>query len=292
MSGIRKGKSRSEELLESLRMPESFRDSSLPKGVFSYSQYMMFRRCARAYEFKYVLGISEPSRPRMVRGSALHRGIEFALRKKQEGGTVHLEEMKEKIRTEFEKQRGEVQDWGEDKPDLVRQEALSLYEAFHTSALSRIQPVAVEKGFAVRFGGVPMVGFVDVVDRQPMMEVKNLPPEVAELAPHANVVVDFKSSAAKWSEKELRSDVQLTLYAAAERTPRVRVDQLIPYKRGATYVAGESIRTPTDVAVLEEDLGEVAAFVRKGIFPMTSIDSWACTAGQCAFWTLCRGRRR
>jgi hypothetical protein len=293
MANITK-KSRTHELIESLKLPKDFLDPKLPKGSFSHSQYNQFKKCGRAYEFKYVLGVMGPSTSSMSRGSAVHKGIEAALKRKMETGRVlPLEDAKNEVNAEFDQRAQDVTDWDDLKPEGVKKEALALYEAYHINALPKINPVAIEKGFAVKFGGVPMVGWIDLIDEQPAMDVSKMDAKTAALVPKKRVVADTKTAKTKWSDADVRNDTQLTLYSAVEGTPHVRIDQLIPYKgKGATYVPSPSARTTGDVVVLEEDVSEVADFIRKGIFPKTEIGGWACTKKWCPYWTLCRGAKQ
>jgi hypothetical protein len=228
----------------------------------------------------------------MVRGSAVHKAIEAALKAKMSGKNSSLGALQDLTWREFDGRAIEVRTWGEKNPEELRRQALGLLAAFHASALPNINPVAVEKGWAARFGGVPMVGWIDLIDEQPALDVSRLSRRAAALSPKRREVVDTKTSERKWSADDVRKAPQLTLYSAVERTPFVRVDQLVPYQRGAAYVPSGSERTATDIAVLEEDVAEVAGFIERGIFPMTTIDSWACNAQWCAYWTLCRGRKR
>ena len=285
-------KGRVERLLEELKVPDDFRDENLPVGVFSHSQYSAFRICGRAYEFRYLLRAPSPPSPEMVRGSAVHKAVEAALKAKMSGRNISLGALQDLIVREFDARAIEVQDWGERNPDELRMQALQLHAAFYLNALPSIHPVAVEKGWAARFGGVPMVGWIDLIEEQPAMDVSRLTPRAAALSPKKRVVVDTKTSEKRWSADNVRKNPQLTLYSAVERTPFVRVDQLVPYQRGAAYVPSGSERTATDIAVLEEDVAEVAGLIERGIFPMTTIDSWTCNAHRCAYWTLCRGRKR
>jgi hypothetical protein len=247
--------------------------------------------CGEAYQFKYVQGLPSPGSGSMTRGSAVHKGIEAALRKKMKGDPVLVVvEACEIVGQEFDARSAEVLDWGKTTAEACKTEAVQLYEAFHVGGLNRFNPTAVEKGFAVNFGGVPLVGFIDALDEQPAITVAGMDPELAKLAPKKKVVVDFKTSATKWSDNDVRTDTQLTLYAAVERTPYIRIDQLIPYKRGAQYVRAESERTAEDIAILEDDVGEVAQRIRQGIFPKADIGAWNCGPTKCPYWSMCRGK--
>jgi hypothetical protein len=116
--------------------------------------------------------------------------------------------------------------------------------------------------------------------------------EDLELAPKRLVTADLKTGRAKWSENEVARDPQLTLYSHVEGSPYVRIDQLLTQKKGPTFLQAESTRTPQDAEVLVEHINQVAEFVRKGVFPMTQIDNWACNKQHCSFYHLCRGKKK
>jgi hypothetical protein len=290
--------SRTQKLLRELKVPADFGDPALPKGFFSHSQYVSWKICGKAYEFKYVLQEKTPNYAPTTRGTAVHAGIEYALKAKLLKKEFTLEQAREVVSKTFDREAENVLDWGKDDndqavdPGKIKDQAMKLFEAFAVHALPKINPLGVEKGFAKKFGDVPVVGWIDLIDEQPAMAAPGMTKEQLELAPKKRVTADTKTGRAKWSEHELRTDTQLTLYSGVEGTPDVRVDQLLAQKKGCTYVRGESVRTPQDVTILTEDINEVAGFVKKGVFPMACIDHWACNALHCSFWHLCRGRKR
>lgn len=290
--------SRTQKLLRQLKVGADFGDSGLPTGYFSHSQYVSWKICGKAYEFKYVKKMRNPGSPQMAKGTAVHAGIEFMLINKRLGNIPTLAQAEAVVSDVFEKQVTEVPDWGEDdegrpiEPGHIKDRAVELLRTFAKHALPKINPIAIEEGFAVKLGGVPMIGWIDLVDAQPALIVPSDDPDLANIAPLKHVTVDFKTGRAKWSENELRTDTQMTLYATVRGTPHVRVDQLLDMKKGAVYVQGHSTRTPEDSAVLVDDLNEVVDFIKRGIFPSCSIDSWACTPKHCAYYGECRGKKR
>lgn len=283
--------SRTDTLLRQLKVDASFLDPKLPKGFFSNSQYNSWLICGKAYEFKYVQKISTPDYAATTRGSAVHAGVEHMLRAKMAKTPALIEEGQEIVSKAFDEKAAGVLDWGEEDPGKIKDLALDLFKAYTTYALHRINPVAVEEGFAKRVGDVPMIGWIDLVDEQPSLDVNGLSEEDAALAPKRLVVADLKTGRAKWSEKEVNLDPQLTLYSLVRNTPYVRVDQLIAHKKAPTFLSAESVRTPHQIEVLVDHYNEVADFVKKGIFPKTQVDNWACNKEHCSFYTLCRGKR-
>lgn len=283
--------SRTEALLRQLGVDKSFLDPKLPKGFFSNSQYNSWLICGKAYEFKYVQQISTPDYASTSRGNAVHAGVEYVLKAKMAGSAFTVDEGKEVVSRTFEEKAKGVLDWGDEEPGKVKDLSIQLFNAYAIYALPKINPVAIEKGFAKRVGDVPMVGWIDLLDEQPAIPVAGMAPEDVALAPKRIVTADLKTGKAKWSEKEVALDPQLTLYSHIEGTPDVRIDQLIAHKKAPTFIQAESTRTPKDAEVLIEHVNEVAEFVKKGVFPKTTIDNWACNKDHCSFYHLCRGKK-
>lgn len=264
-------------------IPPDLVDEYLPSGVFSHSQYTTYKNCPRAYEFKYVLKETTPTSHVMFRGTSVHAGAEEAHKKIIETRQVPaLEAMRAFVGDTFEKEKEEVSDWGEEKQGAVKDQALALYTRYHLSNLHLLRPVAAEAPFVVRVGTVPVLGYIDLVEKQTTFgHPKEDDPET---------VVDLKTSNAKWSEADVAKSTQMTLYSIVKGTPFVRIDNLV-FTKSPTFHRFESSRNSHDKRVFIEDLEETADLVKRGIFPKTAIDSWACSERWCAFWSKCRGRR-
>jgi len=291
MSNVKE--SRTEALLRQLNVTAAdFLDPKLPKGFFSNSQYNSWLICGRAYEYKYVQQIATPDYVATTRGSSVHSGVEHMLRAKMAGTPSTVEAEQAVVAASFDAKARGVLDWGDEDAGKVKDLALALFKAYTTYGLAKTNPIAVEKGFAAKAGDVPMVGWIDLIDEQPAIQVPGMSTQDAAAAPKRKVIVDLKTSKAKWSENEVRLDPQLTLYAHIESTPMVRIDQLISHKsKPPTFLQAESFRTPRDVEIMVEHVGEVADLVKKGVFPKTQIDNWSCNVQHCSFWTLCRGKK-
>jgi CRISPR/Cas system-associated exonuclease Cas4 (RecB family) len=272
---------------------EDFKDPKLPKGTFSHSQYTQYKICAKQYEFKYVQGMRGPPSPNMGRGTSIHKAVEMAIKAKIAGQPIpDIKDLNEILIKEFDEKTQSVVNWDDQDPGEVKKEAVEAYRTFHLYALPKLNPIAVEKGFAVKVGTVPMVGYIDLIETVPAITIPGMSPEEQALAPTTPVVVDLKTTRASWGDEKVRKNTQLTLYTHVEGVPNARIDQLVLLKKGPVYKPSATSRTPQDAAVFIEDLEETVDLVKKGIFPKTTIDSWACNEKQCPFWTLCRGRKK
>jgi len=291
--------SRTDRLLRELKILDGFLDAKLPSGYMSISQLNAYANaCARAYQYRYV--DREPGRRSgaMSRGVAVHNGIETLLRKKLNKEAITADTIKETealVEDSYMRMAADVTRWdGEDNINSVKEETLRYYNLFVKDALPKLNPIAIEKGFAVKFGEVPVIGWIDMVDNVPAIPTERLAPEYADQGPIKKVVVDFKTARAKWSPQDLARDVQLTAYSMVEGTPFVRVDQLINYKaksKQATFLQEEAVRTPEDGAILVDFFGETADLIKKGVFPKVSPEHWSCSEKHCPYWSKCRGKK-
>ena len=286
-------KSRTQQLMLDLGVTEDFFDKRLPKGVFSHSQYSAYKRCGSFYERRYIQGKSSPAGAAAGRGSAIHSGVELVLKAKMAKQPLpDIKTLRQYVSDAFDTSTKNIVWEPDEKPEAIRNAAIRAFEVYHLHAVPKINPVAIEKGFAKKIGDVPMVGWIDLIDEVPVIDVPGLDPEAKALAPKKLVIVDTKSTKTTWGEDKVRKNTQLTLYSDIEGVPDVRIDQLVMAVKGPIYKPSVSVRTAQDIAVLTEDIQETVDAIGKGFFPKTSIDgSWACNERFCPFWGECRGKK-
>lgn len=275
-----------------IQVPAGFGDPQLPnKEYFSHSQFAMYRRCARQFEYRYVLGIRQPPGIAMTQGSVIHAGAEQTHRHTIEHGTpLQLAAAESVISDTFDRMQESIEDWGDNKPSRIKELTLHHFRVYYTQSVPLVRPKAVEEAFAVKVGTVPMVGFIDLIDEVMLdRESDTLVPGEGPLV--TEVVADLKFTGRKWVPDKLRHDTQLTLYAHVKGIPRVRIDFLLDQKSGTRYVQERSLRTPQDAKNFEEDLEESVDLIKKGIFPRCDPTSWVCTPRFCGYYERCRGPR-
>ncbi len=273
-----------------LELPDDFRVDWLPKGTFSHSQYNTFKKCGQAYYYKYIEGVPSPGSSRLARGKAVHRMVETALRQKMAGRVATLAEVRSLANDVVKEETQDVVYEEGESEETVRNGVVDAYTEYHVKALAKVNPVAVEEPFAVRIAGVPMIGYIDLIDEVPAVSVAGLSPEDVAAAPKAKVVVDLKATSKSWSQDQVDANPQLTLYAHVVGTTEVRIDNLVQLKTGVAYRPMTSRRDQSDVDNYVEDLDETVRMIRAGIFPKTALDGWAC--GSCEYWNICRGRNK
>jgi len=261
-------------------IPPELVDSGLPGGAFSHSQYETYKSCGRAYEYKYIKEQRTPPGPQMARGTAIHAAVETALRHKQQHGAAPALDVQLAVAADaFDKAKEAVETWGDEEPGKVKDVALRLYRVYHAEGLSKVTPIEIEEPFVVKVGTVTVRGVIDLVDLE-----KSEPADPGRL-----VVADLKTSAAKWSEGDVKNDPQLSLYTAVKRLPHGRIDNLVNTKTPALHRLSTT-RGAREHRNLIEDYEQTVDAIKKGFFLMASFDSWKCTPKWCNYYGQCRGR--
>jgi len=264
--------------------PPDFMDPGLPSGVMSPSQFDTYRKCPRRYEFRHIHKLISPPGIAMIKGTAVHKGAEVTHRQTLATGTpMGLVEATQAVSDSFDHETPNIEDWGEEKPGLIKDKALKAFTVYYREAVPNIHPVKVEHTFAKKIGTVPFRGVIDLVD-----SVKE-EAFVEGVQPMVEVVSDLKVTGMRWPEQRVRQSAQLTFYAYVEETFRVRYDFILEQKSGIKYDMNRSVRTAHDFKLLIEDVEEVADLIKKDIFPRCDPTGWNCTPKFCGYYDRCRG---
>jgi hypothetical protein len=268
--------------------PPDFLDPGLPKGVLSPSQFGMYKRCARQYEYAYVKGLRRPPGIAMLKGTAIHKGAEVVHKHTiATGQRMTMEAAVQEVADEFEEGLEKVEKDPEVNVGAVKDRTLANFRIYYVQAVPLIRPVAAEKTFAAKIGTVPMRGVIDLIDRVPGEVVLGV--DDPDNPPLVEVVSDLKTTTKKWSDQMVDYSVQMTIYALVENTPRIRIDLLVDQKSGTKYVPIRALRSTREKQVIVEDVEEMANLVKKGIFPRCLPDSYVCTPRFCGYYAECRG---
>jgi hypothetical protein len=270
--------------------PPDFLDPGLPKGVISPSQFGMYKRCPRQYEYAYVKGLRRPPGISMLKGTAIHKGAEVVHKHTIATGLrMSMEQAVQEVSDEFEDGLEDVEKDPEVNVGEVKDRTLANFRIYYVQAVPLIRPVAAEKTFAAKIGTVPMRGVIDLIDRVPGDIVLGV--DDPDNPPLVEVVSDLKTTTKKWTDQMVNHSVQMTIYSLVENTPFIRVDLLIDQKSGTKYLPIRATRSNREKQVIVEDVEEMASLVKKGAFPRCLPDSWVCTQRFCGYYAECRGPR-
>jgi hypothetical protein len=140
----------------------------------------MLDRCPEQYRRRYLKG--EKSRPAgaLVWGAADHKAVGWGLEQKLLNGTLPsssdtLDFFSDAWTAAIDEHGGSSEvDWDDDKPGDLKTKAAALVKVYHEQVSPSISPVAVEHKFERHVAGVPvpLIGYVDVVTQQKVIERK------------------------------------------------------------------------------------------------------------------------
>lgn len=139
----------------------------MPKKHLSFTQLKMFARCPAQWYFRYVQGLKIPPTGAMFIGKRVDDGIAFNMEQKIEShedrATVEVLDF---LDTAFEKDKGSVEDWGQETPGEVKDSGYKALEKYHTENCPIIQPDIVQGELFIPLQGIPydFIGYMDLVD--------------------------------------------------------------------------------------------------------------------------------
>ena len=269
--------------------------------VWSNSALQTLQGCGEKFRRRYVEREYTPTRPRLVRGSAVHGTARTMMQQRQETGVLpDLDEVKDLAASAF------TAAWTKDEVVLEPgEEAEAGPQAAHDYQLDltvdlatlyrqipapRIVPVGVERRIEVRPKDmdITIAGTIDLIDGQPEGEI----------------IRDAKSAEKSPAKGMADTSEQLTMYGlirlaeVGTMPSRFTLDYLVrtPAKRDLKYVPLESTRDAEDVRVTVARLNAGIDAVTAGRFVPISGEHWSCDPKWCEFYASCpytrRGERR
>lgn len=230
-----------------------------PSAVDSY------RGCPQRYLFRHLWSLQEGPKATLTFGRVMHSTIRRVMTELKKGNALPFEEVQRIFETEWSRV-GFEDDYqeGEYKKDGIEQ-----LRAFHELALAQ-QPeiVAQEKSFELPLeNDVVLTGRIDQVNSLGGKDVE---------------IVDYKTGKPR-TERELKKDLQLGLYALAVR----EILELNPVRLVLHYLQNnerqETARDAKQLQEAQEVVQEVAAGIRAGSFPPN--EAFACRT--CAYRPIC-----
>jgi len=302
-----------EMLARAERLEPPSRGFKLPKKYMSYSQVSMYLRCPRQFYFRYVCDEKRPPGSAMSLGTGTHAAVEMTHHHLVDHAVpAPTEDLLDHFSDSFEAaiEDVEAETWEKDgvTPGSLKDMGARLVRLYNTQWAPSVRPQVldvngkevrgIEKKFEVDVAGVPMLGFIDLIDTNDA----SLTTSDAERAvlqqqgtdvPEAmrTVVSDFKTRAKSASQTDLDNDMQLTLYSFAMKIPAVRLDLLLKQKV-PKFRRVSSSRQTADHLWLKEVVHGVATAVTAGVFPPCDPLAWVCSERWCGFYADCRGKKR
>lgn len=250
---------------------------NLPKGHLSPSQVSSWLRCPKQYEIFQLNGHIAPpgiaSLP-MYKGRFFDKAMEAELRAKL-GGSPPMadEELLQVYMDTLHADEDIVQIHDLDIGKLVDSEAAVVPKLFRAARpwRERVEPIAVQAKVEIDFGGVPFVGYLDLMENERITDVKRT----------------SSKSVRRYTPDTAANSIQLVPYAVATGRPQVAwlpvVEQKFP-----TANLQEAYLVSANVARVEAIYNMVAENISAGRFPpvdKSGGDAWVCSARWCGAWS-------
>lgn len=243
----------------------------------SFSQIDRYRKCGRQYAFIYLEGLRMPPGISMIKGSSVHKGIEFnSLYKAQTRKEMPRSDIVDFAVTDFEKrvESEEVVLRDGESIGAAKDQTVDLLGLYCDEISPAIQPVHVEVEYDMSLEGLPPIkAVIDCIDEN-------------------NLIRDYKTTGKSKSQSDLDGSLQAEIYTMAYTQKfgappaGVNLDIMVEtktpkYQRLETIV--DSGRTERAKNIIRAVHGGIQA----GVFGPAPEGAWWCNPKFCGFWSRC-----
>lgn len=256
--------------------------TQLPKDHISVSQFNMFLRCPRQYQYRYVEDIKKPPGWVMITGKAGHSGLEYNnLSKLATGEKASFKDIYDVYYTAWEKSEKEEEHiiFGETKPHEAKKQGETLLKEYYTTSIDSIRiPIQVEQKLelAIPEEETTILGFADVV--------------------YPGDVKDYKFSKKTPSLTTLFNSIQLPIYGMAyketfgEYPENLSFDYFIANKKPKiatfSFAREEKFYKDTYKEIITI-IKAIKVFMQLGFF-YRNTTNFMCNPNDCGYYSNCR----
>lgn len=286
------------ELLDQQTIPEDLDTGDkyqLPTKYLSWSQMNLYMSCGERYRRRYVEGQRSPPSSNLGHGRLIHKVVEeLNARKIKDNTLMEKDEMHDLISSLMDEYAHDIEIWDPKVPDLETMDktARELLDIYHRDRYPNTRPRTVElKVGSMLDGEVPFMGYIDMVEWNPMLEPEqpiDFQDDYARLVKPTDCVTDLKATGKKYGQHRILNAMQLTLYAKVLNVDNVAFDLLVQKKK-SEFARQESIRTAQEKQHAVNVAKDVATGISAGYFPKTNPENWMCTPKWCDYYDQCRG---
>jgi len=219
----------------------------------SHNQVDDYETCPLKYHYIHILRIPLRQHHSVVYGSALHKAVEFYLRRRAAGNFTSLEDF---LRAFEDAWRNEGFLTREHEEQRKRAGIQALTRFHHEEETSGRKPAAVEQEFGFELGPTRVRGRLDRVDE----------------TPDGAVIVDYKSSDVtdqKKADQRARESLQLKIYALAWKEMTGRLPVRVELRFLESGLAGRHRPTEEDLAEARGAIEAAARGIRQRRFDPT-----------------------
>jgi DNA helicase-2/ATP-dependent DNA helicase PcrA len=247
-----------EELRRHAQPPEEVRHELPPMApdqelTVSHKQVDDYRTCPLKYQYIHVLRIPLLRHHSIVYGNALHKAVEFYLKRRVAGNFTPLDDL---LRAFDDAWRSEGFLTREHEEQRRRAGAEALRRFYHEEEASGTRPTEVEREFGFQLGSDRVRGRFDRIDEEP----------------EGAVVVDYKSSdvtETRAADRRARESLQLKIYALAQKAATGRLPARVELRFLESGVTGRHVPDGTDLEEAQAAIQAAAAGIRARRFAPT-----------------------
>jgi DNA helicase-2/ATP-dependent DNA helicase PcrA len=219
----------------------------------SHNQVDDYETCPLKYYYVHVLRIPLRQHHAIVYGNALHKAVEFYLRRRAAGSVTPLEDFLRAFEDAW-RNEGFLTREHEEQRKRAGLEALTRF--YHEEEATGGTPATVEQEFGFELGPTRVRGRFDRVDETPA----------------GAVIVDYKSSDVteqKRADQRARESLQLKIYALAWEKMTGRLPVRVELAFLESGLAGRHRPTEADLAEAREAIEAAAHGIRQRRFDPT-----------------------
>ncbi len=238
-------------------------------ALLSPSQLKTFFDCQARWKFEKIDELPSRANANLAIGSAVHEALAYQFAQKiSSGKDLPIPEVKAAFDAAWPAVLSATELTGDDNPEQLAATGRALLDVFMRQGAYRIQPIAVELEVAGAIGGVPVRGFVDVLDIDARVH-------------------DFKTRKTSPNGWEPADVFQLATYTALVpgASGEGRIHGLIKTKT-PKYVQLTRTIEAADVAAIETQYPLAQEAMRSGLY-MPNRNSNLCSRRNCSYWAAC-----
>ena len=234
----------------------------------SHNQVDDYQTCPLKYHYIHIKRIPLRQHHSVVYGSAIHKAVEFYLRRRAVGNFTSLEDFLKAFDDAW-RNEGFLTREHEEQRKRAGVEALTRF--YHEEEASGQKPTEVEREFGFALGPTRVRGRFDRVDD----------------TPEGTVVIDYKSSDVteqKKADQRARESLQLKMYALAQKEMTGRLPARVELRFLESGLAGRHKPTEKNLVEAREAIEAAAAGIRARRFDPTPGYQ---TCRYCAYNQIC-----
>ncbi len=213
----------------------------------SYSSISTYCECPLKYKLKYIDGLKEKPKSYLSFGSSLHSALEFMYSYRPPPPTLD-----ELLKYFDENWISEGYSGKEEEEGYFSYGKKILTEYYEEHAKDLKPPIAVEHRFNLEIEGIPVIGFIDRVDK---------------LEGNRAEIIDYKSGKKVFTSSQVEGNEQLTFYQwAVEESMGIPVGKLTLYHLPSQTPVSSEARSEDKIDALKGKVLMVAHLIEEGKF--------------------------